>query len=163
MRFRSLSVALPFFDGYPEIPINPILAWSNGEFDHMDRGGIKKPLMVVSLLIVGCLAIAAAIFLMMDREREATIFENGHELSGTVDSYNKTLTLVEPNRTIDWNQYVVKVNDTYTLRSTSVAVPGTSTDFHHSSWAPIQGCEYRIAVLKESNHRIIWSADIVAE
>jgi hypothetical protein len=91
--------------------------------------------------------------------------ENGGpklDLISTIDSRNNTVKMTEPNRTVNWNDYLVVVNGTFIMRSSQVAVPGTLTSFYHREWDPMAGCCYDVEVLERGARSRVWNATVEA-
>ena len=84
------------------------------------------------------------------------------DLRSTIDSRNNTVRMTEPNRTVNWNDYVVVVNGTFLMKSSQIAVPGTTTSFYHRDWDPSAGCCYDVEVLERGDKRRIWNATVEA-
>ncbi|MGA1848723.1 MAG: hypothetical protein ACMUHB_05215 [Thermoplasmatota archaeon] len=79
-----------------------------------------------------------------------------------IDSRNSTLEMTEPNRTVNWREYLIVVNGTYIMKSSSMAVPGVSTSFVHDDWLPVKGCCYDVEVVERDRSRPVWNGSVEA-
>ncbi|MGA1873186.1 MAG: hypothetical protein ACMUHY_05895 [Thermoplasmatota archaeon] len=87
---------------------------------------------------------------------------HSYEFRSEIDSANNTLTMTEPNRTVNWNDYLVVVNGTFVMRRSRIAVPGISTSFHDPDWDPLFGCCYDVEVVERGPGRKVWNSTVKA-
>jgi hypothetical protein len=111
------------------------------------------------VIIIGALSIA----LLLTSHDEAGDNAVKLDLRSTIDSRNNTVKITEPNRTVNWNDYLVVVNGTFVMKSSQIAVPGISTSFHHRDWDPMSGCCYDVEVLERGARSRVWNATIEAK
>ena len=113
---------------------------------------------MLALIIVGVLSVVC--LLSQVDEGPGTI--PSYEFESSIDHTNNTLTMAEPNRTVNWSEYLVVVNKTFVMKSSRIAVPGTSTNFRDPSWDPLFGCCYDVEVVERGYGRTVWNNTVEA-
>ncbi|MGA1792913.1 MAG: hypothetical protein ACMUHM_03090 [Thermoplasmatota archaeon] len=118
------------------------------------------------LLIFGMLAIiiagGLAVMYLLSRVDESGGEAPSYEFESSIDALNNTLTMIEPNRTVNWNEYLVVVNGTFVMRRSQIAVPGISTVFRDPDWDPRFGCCYDVEVLEKGGGKKLWNSTVEA-
>jgi len=119
------------------------------------------------ILILGMLAIiiagGLAVAYLLSRVDEGGAGTPSYEFESTIDAGNNTLTMTEPNWTVNWNEYLVVVNGTFVMRRSQIAVPGISTVFRDPNWDPLFGCCYNVEVLERGEGRKVWNSTVEAK
>jgi hypothetical protein len=120
-----------------------------------------KYILIGTMLIV-ILTGALIICLLLASHDDVEKNRINYDLFSTIDSRNNTVQITEPNRTVNWNDYLVVVNGTFVMKSSQVAVPGITTSFYHREWDPMAGCCYDIEVVERGARSRVWNATVKA-
>jgi len=114
---------------------------------------------ILLTIIAGSVALII-LFSITDGGEERSI---QYEFESTIDHRNNTVKMTEPNRTVNWNDYLVVVNETFVMKRSQISVPGITTVFHHRDWDPQMGCCYDVEVVDRGAQRRIWNGTIEAK
>ena len=77
--------------------------------------------------------------------------EFGIAFDAKINSEENLLTLTPLSGHIDWNEYIVTVNNIEVKTSTKISQAGDNSTFSSSDWDPEYGEEYEVVIFKENN------------
>jgi hypothetical protein len=127
----------------------------------MEEEAVRKYMLVGGILLA--LVIGALSLVILIGEWDNTGGSDiRYDFRTRIDSRNNTVLMEEPNRTVNWNHYLVVVNGTYVMRRSQVAVPGITTTFYHDSFDPNFGCCYEVEVVGRERSERVWNGTVEA-